>query len=209
MADNFKFSQDYELIPPQKQKSYPISTTEWGLIKRKVGEIKENTNSWYIIGSILLGTSLPTFITALIGDFQSPKSTWICWSACLVTGLSGGLAFYFGKEQGEAQAKSKDDVIDFMKTIEDRFQNSVASSGSESNSNISIQSAKYGIHDKFIDLTNKVGELVEEGVLEIQASNELGGDPYPGKNKILIIDATINGVNKKFSVREGATLKIE
>jgi hypothetical protein len=205
MADNFKFSQDYELIPLQKQKSYPISTTEWSLIKKKVGEIRDNTNRWHIIGSILLGTSLPTLISALIGDFQSEKSVWICWSAFFITGISGGLSFFFGKEQKEGQTKSKEDVVDFMSTIEERFQNSISGSKPD----IVIHSAKYGTDGKFIDLTKKINELVSTNVLEIKASNDLGGDPIHGKNKTLEIDCTISGTRKILSALEGTTIKIE
>ncbi len=205
MADNFKFSQDYELIPLQKQKSYPISTTEWNLVKRKIGEIKDNTNRWYIIGSILLGTSLPTFITALIGDFESEKSTWICWTAFVVTGITGALSFYFGKEQKVGQSKSKNDVLDFMVTVEERFQNSITGAKPD----IIIHSAKYGASGKYLDLTKQISDLVSTGTIEVKAGNELGGDPIHGTPKNLIIDCTVTGTRRTLSALEGTTIKIE
>ena len=132
MADNIKFSQDFEIIPPQKQRSYPISITEWGLIKKKISAVKDNANFWHTTGSILIGATVITLITSLtlIGDTNKiPLIIWV--SATILTGGIGGFAFYFGNQQKETQNKSKEDVIDFMTTIEDRFQNSAQTAEQE------------------------------------------------------------------------------
>jgi hypothetical protein len=123
--ENYKFSQDYELIPPQKQRSYPISTSEWNLIKKKISEVKDNFNFWQTLGSLLIGAAFSTLITVLINDFKSDKNLWICWGVLLVTAISGSLSYYFGFIYQKIQNKSKDDVIDFMSIIEERFQNSL------------------------------------------------------------------------------------
>ncbi len=123
--ENYKFSQDYELIPPQKQRSYPISTSEWNLIKKKISEVKDNFNFWQTLGSLLIGAAISTLITVLINDFKSDKNLWICWGVLLVTAISGSLSYYFGFIYQKIQNKSKDDVIDFMSIIEERFQNSL------------------------------------------------------------------------------------
>ena len=211
MADNYKFSQDYELIPPQKQRSYPISTTEWTLIKKKISEVKDGANFWHTIGSILIGAAISTLITALINDFKTEKLLWTCWAAFFVTGISGSFAFYFGKEQRQTQNKSKEDVIDFMTIIEERFPNSLQASTPTTKQEIIINSAKYGAEGKFTDVTARISGFVEKNILEIKASNDLvdGQDPIVGKVKTLIIDYTINGENKNLSIMEGKTQKIE
>lgn len=202
MADNIKFSQDFEIIPPQKQRSYPISITEWGLIKKKVLDVKGNANFWHTAGSILIGVAVSALVTSLtlIGDTNKiPLIIWV--SATILTGVIGGFAFYFGKEQQQTQNKSKEDVIDFMTTIEDRFQSSLQG--------IVIHSAKYSADEKFVDLTAKITELVSNNQLEFKAANELGGDPFVGKGKTLEIYYSVNGQSKTIKVSEGEIVKIE
>lgn len=212
MADNIKFSQDYEVIPPQKQLSYPILTTEWSLIKKKIEEIKDNTNGWHTIGSILIGATVITLITSLtlIGDTN--KVPLIIWgSATILTGVIGGFAFYFGKEQRETQNKSKEDVIDFMKIIEERFKNSLPTATQTTTQETVIHSARYGANGHFTDLTQIISDFVEKNILEFKVDNALvdGIDPIVGTPKSLEISCTINGNKKVISGLEGATVKIE
>lgn len=201
MADNYKFSQEYELIPPQKQRSYPISITEWNLIKKKISEVKDGANFWHTLGSILIGAAISTLIAALINDFKTEKLLWTCWFAFLVTFISGALAFYFGNAHRQTQNKSKEDVIDFMATIEERFQSSLQG--------IVIHSAKYYAEDKSLDLTLKITEMISNNQFEFKVSNDLGGDPFVGKEKTLEIIYSVNGQRKKITAHEGETVKIE
>lgn len=129
--ENYKFSQDYELITPQKQRSYPISTSEWNLIKKKISEVRDNFNFWQTLGSILIGAAISTLVTLLINDFKSAKNILICWGLFLVSVISGSLSFYFGFLYQKIQNISKQDVIGFMVIIEERFQNSLQSQESE------------------------------------------------------------------------------
>lgn len=199
--DNYKFSQDYELIPPQKQRSYPISTNEWSLIKKKISDVKDGANFWHTLGSILIGAAISTLITALINDFKTEKLLWTCWFAFFVTGISGALSFYFGNSHRQIQNKSKEDVIDFMTTIEERFQSSLQG--------IVVHSAKYFAEDKSIDLTLKITEMISNNQFEFMAGNELGGDPLVGKGKTLEINYSVNGQMKKITTYEGEKVKIE
>jgi hypothetical protein len=210
MADNYKFSQDYEIIAPQKQKSYPISTSEWQIIKSKITNIKDNANFWHTIGSILIGACISTLIAALINDFKTEKFLWTSWFAFVVTGLTGGLAFYFGRAQRETQNQSKEDVLDFMKIIEDRFQLVNANQKKQNNSQIQIHSAIYRFEKSFIDVTDRIKEFISNGLNDIKITNDvMGGDPFHGKPKTLEIDFTINGARKKIKGNEKETLRIE
>lgn len=212
MADNYKFSQDYELIQPQKQRSYPISTTEWNLIKKNVGEVKDSSNFWHTIGSILIGAAISTLITALISDFKTEKHTWICWTAFSLSALGGILSFYFGKEQRKIQNKSKEDVIAFMNTIEERFriQNEDIPSTAIT-SNIEILSATYVWDDGQVDVTNKIKELVSKGISTIIVDPSTFGiiDPAHKKLKTLKIHSKINGNEKEFNPKDGERFKLE
>lgn len=209
MADNYKFSQDYELIAPQKQRSYPISITEWTIIKRKILRINDNANFWQTIGSIFIGASISTLIAALISDFKTEKLLWTCWFAFAVTAITGVLSFYFGREQRVSLNQTKEDVLDFMKIIEDRFQNNNLIIGQEKSS-IQIHSAKYRFEKNFIEVSERIKELISNGNYEFKITNDMmGGDPFYGKHKVLEIDLTINGVRKQISGKEEENLKIE
>lgn len=211
MTDKYKFSQDYELITPQKQRSYPITTTEWSLIKKKIYEIVETANLWQTIGSILIGAAISTLIAALINDFKTDKLLWTCWFAFFVTGLSGGLSFYFGKEQRKTQNKTKEDVLDFMNIIEDRFQYTEQANSNIAQNIIIIHFAKYGAEGKFADVTSKISDLVSKNILNITANNVIveGRDPIYGKRKALIINYTINGETKEINIPENQVGTIE
>jgi hypothetical protein len=210
MEDNYKFSQDYELIAPQKQKSYPISISEWTIIKNKISSIKENAILWHTIGSILIGASISTLITALINDFKTEKLLWTCWSVFIITAITGGLSFYFGKEQRLIHNQSKVDVLDFMKIVEDRFPNSNSTFKSNDSNSIQIHSAKYFFEKNFIDVSEKIKEYISNGVNEIIVNNEtMGGDPYFGKHKVLEIEMTVNGIRQLITTNEKQVLKLE
>jgi hypothetical protein len=210
MADNYKFSQDYELIAPQKQISYPISISEWTIIKSKISGIKDSANFWHTLGSILLGASISTLITALINDFNTEKLLWTCWFVFVITGISGGLSFYFGKQQRVTHSQTKIDVLDFMGIIEERFQNANPSVQVKQKDAYEIHSARYAVDRNYIDVSQKLREYLSKGIFEILVTNEtMGGDPYHGKHKILEVDLTLNGIRKQISVDEKEVLKIK
>lgn len=75
-------------------------------------------------------------------------------------------------------------------------------------SNIVIESAKYGGGDLFFNITKRVAQLVEENA-DISAMNEIWGDPNPGVLKTLEIKYKVDGVDKSLSIPEGETKKIE
>lgn len=210
MTEKYKFSQDYELIPPQKQRSYPISTYEWTIIKKKIAEVSDSANLWQTIGSILIGVSLSALTTAIINDFKSEKSLWTCWAIFFVTGISGILSIYFGRTQRKTQNKTKADVLDFMAIIEERFKNSFSNNLQEVDKLILIHSAKYYYDKSFIDVTERIRELIANDTLEFLITNELmGGDPFYGKHKTLEIDCTIDGIRKSISGSEKSTMNIK
>jgi hypothetical protein len=202
MSDNYKFSQDYEIIPPQRQKVYPISIKEWSNLKLKIKEIRDDANLYHTIGSVLLGTALSTFITAIITDFTNEKSLWICWSIFFVTGFSGILSLHFGQQQRKVQNRKSEDVIEQMDLIEDRYKEYL---------DLLIHAAKYGKGEKVRDVTSKLSLAIKNGGLVIWANNDLvpGDDPCVGVGKELVVDYTLRGVRKSIIIQEGYELRIE
>jgi len=211
MINNYKFSQDYEIIPPQKQRSYPISIKEWELIKKKINDVKNQANYWHDIGLLLIGAALTTFITIFITDFTSNLHLLVCWFIFFLTSISGGLAFFFGSQSQKIQNKTKEDVIEFMNTIQDRFKESEEILDQINDKIIKILSAKYGAKDQFKDVTSKIQEYVSKGITEIKVSNALveGNDPIVGVKKYLEIEYIIDEIKKTNSEVEGKKIKIE
>ena len=119
---NIIISQDFEYIPPQPQKVFGVTLREWSYIKEKINQIRDNANFYHTAGSILIGFSLSTLLTAFVNDFKDDKYLIICWAVFVVTAICGLLSFYFGYEQRKVQNKTSKDVIEQMEIIEERYQ---------------------------------------------------------------------------------------
>jgi hypothetical protein len=59
-----------------------------------------------------------------------------------------------------------------------------------------------------VDVTKKVAEMVKDGALSVDATNDNFTDPAEGTGKKLTVDFTINGIALSKSVDENATLTI-
>lgn len=76
---------------------------------------------------------------------------------------------------------------------------------------IIIHSAKYGVTNNFVDLTEKISDFAAENILEFKVNNSLvdGKDPMFGTPKSIEIIYSVNGKHKMINEIEGATVKIE
>jgi ppGpp synthetase/RelA/SpoT-type nucleotidyltranferase len=73
---------------------------------------------------------------------------------------------------------------------------------------LTIHSARYGGSGEFVDVTAAVAKQVAAGHLEILASNELAGDPCPGKLKELTVEYSHRGHKQTRTIPEGETLSL-
>lgn len=122
MVNNFTISQDYEVLPPQKQNAYTVSIREWCFLKQKIGAIKSNFNFFHTFGSILIGAAVSTFISAKSGTFPTNEGKLISWTAFVVTAAVGLLCYYFARSELRVQNQRKEDILEMMKLIEDRYE---------------------------------------------------------------------------------------
>lgn len=75
---------------------------------------------------------------------------------------------------------------------------------------IAITNAQYKCEENYIDVTPIIQKLVDSKVIEFKVTNELmGGDPGHGKQKMIIVNYTIDGKPTSLSAHEGTTIKIE
>jgi len=125
---SFKMSQDYELVPLQKKRAYPILIEEWEHLKKKIHSISDNANIYHTIGSALIGVAGSAFVVALTFDTQPednssiPTSILISWFIFVSALICGGLSLFFGKTQRKVQNSNTNDVIEQMKLIEKRYE---------------------------------------------------------------------------------------
>ena len=126
---SFKMSQDYELIPPQKKRAYPILIEEWEHLKKKIRSISDNANIYHTIGSALIGVAGSALVMALTlnippGDNSStPMPILISWFIFVSALICGGLSIFFGKTQRKVQNSNTNDVIEQFFLLLDCFFN--------------------------------------------------------------------------------------
>lgn len=75
--------------------------------------------------------------------------------------------------------------------------------------NLQIVRAYWGLNNRTSDVSQILRSQVQNGTLVIQANNRnLGGDPYPGADKVLTVVYRVNGREQTATVKEGNTLRI-
>ena len=126
---SFNISQDYEILPPKKDKAYPIPKIEWEYLKERIRKIGNVFNIYHTSGAILLGFSGSAFINLFTNDFSSennavPVKFIICLAIAILTLIIGGMSFFFGKQQKKVQSVVSDDIIKQMEIIEKRYEDS-------------------------------------------------------------------------------------
>lgn len=126
---HFKVSQDYEIIPPQKKKAYIILVEEWDYIKTLVGLVKDSTDLWHTVGSVLLGISGSGLLSAFTLDIPIPENDkrmpmpiLISWFAFVSAGISGLLSFYFAHTRRTDKKNTAGNAVQQMQLIENRFK---------------------------------------------------------------------------------------
>ncbi len=122
-GNNFNISQEYEIIPHQKGKAYPIGVKEWNFIKTKISEIKIEINKFHTIGYLLLGASMSCLITIIATEFKTDSSKYLTWSIFGITLFGGILSVIFASDKHKQESAKPNEVINQMDLIESRFVN--------------------------------------------------------------------------------------
>lgn len=75
--------------------------------------------------------------------------------------------------------------------------------------NLQIVRAYYGLNNRTNDVSQLLRGQINNGSLVIQVNNNnLGGDPWPGADKVLTVIYRVNGREQTATVKEGNTLRI-
>ena len=119
---NFNVSQEFEIIPHQKGKAFPIGVKEWEFIKGKIKDIKIEINNFHAIGFLLLGASASCLITILATDFKEDTSKYLSWAMFGITLVCGLLSVFFAKDKHKQESSKPSEVVSQMELIESRFE---------------------------------------------------------------------------------------
>ena len=121
---NYKVSQDFEIIPHQKSKAYPIGVQEWDFIKEKVKLIKIEVSNFHAFGFLLLGCAGSCLITILATNFKAEDSSdkYFCWAIFAVSLICGLLCICFAKDKQNQENTKPTEIVSQMDLIESRFK---------------------------------------------------------------------------------------
>ncbi|HTV59293.1 MAG TPA: hypothetical protein VMJ93_10510 [Verrucomicrobiae bacterium] len=74
---------------------------------------------------------------------------------------------------------------------------------------LQIVRAYYGLNNRTSDVSQSLRRMIRNNSLVVQVTNyNMGGDPYPGADKVLTVVYRINGREQTSTVKEGNTLRI-
>jgi len=123
MSDQpFQISQGFEVLRPKSGKAYPVPCDEWDFLKRKVEDVSFSNDLFNDGGWVLLGITLSTFGSILLGAYPSTVTQIIAWAIVGVTLLAGILCLYFATQVKKVKKTQASEIMTQMELIEKRYQ---------------------------------------------------------------------------------------
>ena len=98
----FQLSQGLDVLIPRSGQAYPIPCDEWALLRTKISKLTTEPVLFHTAGSLLIGASVSTLVTILLGTFQLPaqqRQLDIAWAIVVVTLLTGCACAYFAHKE--------------------------------------------------------------------------------------------------------------
>jgi uncharacterized protein YacL len=123
VKSNFNVSQEFEIVPHQKGKAYPIGVKEWNYLKEKIQKIKIEVNIFHAVGFLLIGAAISCLVTIFATEFKNESSKYLTYSILGVTLIGGILSLIFANESHKKENRKPDEIINLMDLIESRFDN--------------------------------------------------------------------------------------
>jgi hypothetical protein len=147
-----------------------------------------------------VGASAGLSIIPIAFSDNLPK--WVTPLYIILTIFSIGVAIILSAMDEKIQKNKEIDLFEIlteMDHVEKMFPKS-------NHSSLTIIKANYGTAEKSIDLSKELTEKIIDGRLEIKVTNEIAGDPTPGKNKFLIVEFIKDSKTKTLTLKEGDDL---
>ena len=120
----YQMSQGLDVLRPKSGPAYPIPCDEWNLRKGKIEKLTSEPWLFHSIGFVLLGATLSTLVTILLGTFQLPaqqRALDIAWAVVAVTLICGLACLYFANKERGVHRERANDVVAQMDLIEKRY----------------------------------------------------------------------------------------
>jgi hypothetical protein len=112
----FIISHRWEIKRPETEEAYLVPQSDWTRLRKRIERLKSPSTIFLSIGYSLLGvaaTALASAITFLgSGDYKS------------IIFVGSGLCLYFNRYQRKQETSSRDDILDCMSEIEEKYPKS-------------------------------------------------------------------------------------
>lgn len=127
MSDEVRYqlSHGLDVLHPKSSEAYPIPCEEWTMIRSKIEKLTPEPWFFQSLGMLLLGTTLSTVVTIVIGTFQLPTqqiALVIAVSVVAITFICGLLCLYFAYKERGVHLERATDVLAQMDVIETRYE---------------------------------------------------------------------------------------
>ena len=126
---SINMSQGLEVLQPKASEAYPIPCPEWDSLKERIGRLQSEPWEFGFLGSLMLGASLSTFITIVVGGIGADAlghNVVIAWAVVAVTAAAGVLSVWFAFRERERHRERAGDILTTMTLLEKRYDRNAA-----------------------------------------------------------------------------------
>ncbi len=197
------FSQENVLHYRKTNNVFPVNVTDWERLKGYIKKYPKISLVWWSIFTFFLSLLLELTINYLaIEPSNVFRTTLLIWGAACLSAVV--ISLLSALSQKHTEEIKKEDILEEMKRMEEPMteddvepepteEDDSADPAIGQENTIKIIKATYGAEGQFIDVTDKLSSLINEGKLVVTASNALAGDPAPGIKKLLEVELEIHG----------------
>ena len=115
-------SQQFTIVQPEQEAATFIPKSDWERLKKKCERIKSSGSVYNSLGFAFIGISGSALLAALTLPSVAGSLKTICWSVFAVSFIVAILSLYFSREQRKQLTASKDEVLDEMEHLENRYK---------------------------------------------------------------------------------------
>lgn len=119
---SFQITQGYEVLKPKSGKAYPVPCDEWDFLKEKIDDVSFTNDKFNDGGWMLLGVTLSTFGSILLGAYDTVNTSVIAWAIVVVTFVLGISCLFFATKIKKEKKTQASEIARQMEIIEKRYQ---------------------------------------------------------------------------------------
>jgi len=121
-----KLSQGLEVLKPKRDQALPIPCNEWDELRKQIQLLDAEPWLYFNVGSNLLGASLATLISIILGAISTTERVLaIAWAVVATTGFVGLACWHIAAKERNLHRSKAAHVLTLMDSIERRFERQV------------------------------------------------------------------------------------